>query len=44
MDENVFGPDEIIPSGMALLTSGSDLESTNLFAIAYVQPVYDGRC
>lgn len=40
--EDILGPDEILPtSGMSLLTAGSDLESTNVFAPAYVRPVYD---
>lgn len=40
--EDIPGPDEILPtSGMSLLTAASDSESSNVFAPAYVRPVYD---
>ncbi|MEP6849545.1 MAG: hypothetical protein ABI999_11865, partial [Acidobacteriota bacterium] len=39
--EDIPDPSDPLLNGTALLTGGSDVESTNVFAPAYVQPVYD---
>jgi hypothetical protein len=38
--EDISAPDEITPNGMSLLTVGSDVETSNVFAPAYVRPLY----